>query len=58
MNRLLEPKSLLEVRKWKEHAAKKIAKLGMAEAGRQAAKKMDRLVAEESAKRRGRLQRA
>lgn len=58
MKNYLEPKSLLEVRKWKEHAAKKIMKFGFAEAGRRAAEKMDSLIAEETSKKRGRLQRA
>jgi hypothetical protein len=58
MKNYLEPKSMTEVRKWKEHAGKKIEKLGFAEAGRRASEKMDRLIAEESSKKRRRLQHA
>jgi len=50
MKKNSEPKSLLEVRKWKERASKEIEKFGMKEAGQRATAKLDRLRAEASRK--------
>jgi hypothetical protein len=52
MKNLLEPKSLLEVRKWKERASKEIEKHGMATVGKRAAAKLDRMIAEANSKKR------
>jgi hypothetical protein len=38
MNKLIEPKSLLEVRKWKRNASELIRKYGLKETGRRYAK--------------------
>jgi len=55
---LLEPQSLLDVRKWKDRASREIEKYGMEAVGNRALAKLDRLKASEGGKKRVRLQRA
>ena len=55
MKNLREPQSLLDVRKWKERASRNIERLGMAEAGKRAAAKLDRAIAEEASKKQAKL---
>jgi hypothetical protein len=56
MKNPLEPKSLLDVRKWKERASREIEKYGMEAVGKRAFAKLDRLKASEGGKKRVRLQ--